>query len=178
MIGNYVEKTLVLSLIDDELRRTHIREHFKQNDITNYHFVDAIPYNSSLVKTTYKKGLVKNFPLCFRCAKAQCQCGNNIIIPQQVANWLSFKRIWEIVAESTGPVLVCEDDVFFYAGGLNKLEPLLETLLANKSNFPILVRLGNSGLATDINLVHAANLELTSNVVMSNVAHVMTPRFA
>ncbi|MEP7704329.1 FkbM family methyltransferase [Paraglaciecola sp. 25GB23A] len=178
MLDNYVEKTLVLSLFDDEMRRAHIKEHFEQNGIKNYHFVDAIPHGSPLVTATYKKGVVKSFPSCFRCGKSACQCGNNIIIPHQVANWLSFKRIWEIVAEATGPVLVCEDDVFFYSGGLKKLELLLDDLLLDKLHLPLLIRLGHSGLSTGINLENDANLELGINVVMSNVAHIMTPIFA
>ena len=140
MLNKYIAQVLVLSLADDVDRREHINAHFQHNGIDNYQFVDAIPHNSALVIAAYKKGIVKTYPSCFRCGEATCECANNILIPHQVANWLSFKRIWEMVAEASRPVLVCEDDVFFYKGGLNKLESIFEGFLLNKTHLPVLIR--------------------------------------
>ena len=178
MLDNYISQILVLSLVDDIERREHVKEHFHKRGLTRFEFVDAIPNTSSLVKAAFKKGIVKTFPSCFRCGKVECECGNNILIPHQVANWLSFKRIWEMVADATGPVLICEDDVYFYEGGLNCLESKLETLLGNNRQAPVLIRLGHSGLSTETQVDQESELQITSNVVMSNVAHIMTPAYA
>jgi FkbM family methyltransferase len=177
-LNNIVSQILVLSLANDKERRIHIKNHFLKQGLVDYRFIDAIPNTSSLVTAAYTKGIVKTYPNCFRCAKADCSCSNNVLIPNQVANWLSFKRIWEIVADATGPVLICEDDVLFYEGGLEKATSILVDILNKKSTLPVLIRLGHSGLATDVKLTQDVKLELTSKVVMSNVAHIMTPAFA
>lgn len=177
-LNDIVSQVLVLSLPDDTERRVHIKNHFIQQGLADYRLIDAIPNSSALVKATYKKGIVKTYPNCFRCEKSNCECSNNILIPHQVANWLSFKKIWEIVADASGPVLVCEDDVLFYEGGLEKAASVISNILNSKPNLPILIRLGHSGLSTEVKLPSEAKLELTSKVVMSNVAHIMTPAFA
>lgn len=178
MLHESISDVLVLSLTDDTARRSHIAQHFSEMGINDYRFVNAIPHSSAVVKAMYKNGSVMQYPNCFRCQKAICGCENNIIIPHQVANWLSFKRIWEIVADANGPVMICEDDVQFFSGGLSVLNRKLNSLLVGRESEKVLVRLGHSGLQTNISLNHCNELEISSNVVMSNVAHIMTPEFA
>ena len=176
MIREKLADVLVVSLDTDAERKQHIEKHFNECGLTDYRFVQAVPADSALVYAMYAKGRVKSFPECFRCFKAACECANNILIPQQVANWLSFKKVWEIVADAKGPVLVCEDDVYFYTNGLSLLDNKLDELL--DGNAPQLIRLGHSGLTTETDLSAHTQLEITSDVVMSNVAHIITPSMA
>lgn len=176
MIREKLAEVLVVSLDSDTERKQHVQQHFNECGLTDYRFVQAVPANSALVYAMYAKGRVKSFPECFRCFQPACECANNILIPQQVANWLSFKKVWEIVADAKGPVLVCEDDVYFYKNGLNLLENALEELLDN--NAPQLIRLGHSGLTTETDLSGHTKLEISNDVVMSNVAHIINSAMA
>lgn len=177
MLSENINSVLVLSLPFDVRRKEHIINHFRTQGITRYEFVDAISHYSPLVKEMYLSGRVKAYPSCFRCGLASCNCENNTIIQQQVANWLSFKKVWEQVASAEGPVLVCEDDVLFYPGAIRLLNQWLEnTSSANK--FPELVRLAHSGLQTDVSLLSHECLTQTDNEVMSNAAYILTPSLA
>tara|TARA_Y100000052_G_scaffold27206_1_gene34177 strand:+ start:255 stop:1841 length:1587 start_codon:yes stop_codon:yes gene_type:complete len=176
MLREKLADVLVISLSTDVDRKQHIKKHFNECGLTDYRFVQAVPADSALVYALYAKGRVKGFPECFRCFKVACECANNILIPQQVANWLSFKKIWEIVADAKGPVLVCEDDVYFYKNGLSLLDNVLDEILDISS--PQLIRLGHSGLTTETDLSALTQLEISNDVVMSNVAHIITPSMA
>ena len=176
MIREKLADVLVVSLDADTERKQHVQQHFNECGLTDYRFIQAVPASSALVYAMYAKGRVKSFPECFRCFQPACECANNILIPQQVANWLSFKKVWEIVADAKGPVLVCEDDVYFYKNGLNLLDNALDGLLDN--NAPQLIRLGHSGLTTETDLSGHTKLDISNDVVMSNVAHIITPVMA
>ncbi|MFC4701030.1 FkbM family methyltransferase [Glaciecola siphonariae] len=177
-MSQHVSHIFVLSLPTDVVRREHVRTHFQINELYNYSFVDAIAHDAIEVQEAYLNGQVQTYPDCFRCGKHDCNCTNNILIPQQIANWLSFKKIWKIVANLDTPVMICEDDVYFYNGGLKLLSNQLHELPSLKSQSPTLIRLGHSGRQTDIDLSTTNKLDFVSAVVMSNVAHIINPSFA
>eukprot|EP00439_Symbiodinium_sp_Y106_P079249 s444_g17.t4 len=58
---------------------------------------------------------VAKFPPCFRCGLVtDCCCANNDMLLEQVANWLSFRKAWTEIANSTKEWhLLVEDDVKF-----------------------------------------------------------------
>jgi len=178
MLNKIISKVLVLSLPYDVRRKEHIINHFRTHGITEYEFVDAISHYSPLVKDMYLSGRVKTYPSCFRCGLDSCNCENNAIIPQQVANWLSFKKVWELVASADGPILVCEDDVFFYPKGIILLNRWIDNNFVSTEESPELIRLAHSGLSTDVSLHSLESLDITDNQVMSNAAHIITPVLA
>jgi len=173
-----LEAIFVLSLPDDNERRAHVAEHFGLHGIKQFTFINAQGPTSEAVKNIYRKGLVKGYPGCFRCGEHSCYCENNILIPQQVANWVSFIGLWKRVASMSGPVLICEDDVYFYEGAFETLR-LIKPALANiLSSSEALVRLGRSGLPITPGQLTNRQAVLTQQPIMSNVAHIMTPGYA
>ena len=178
MLNKVIKKVLVLSLPFDVRRRDHVIQHFATLGITQYEFVDAISHRSPLVRDMFLSGRVKTYPTCFRCNLDNCNCENNAIIPQQVANWLSFKKVWEQAANADGPVLVCEDDVYFYPKGIGLLDKWLDNALVSGEEFPELIRLAHSGMPTDVSLHSIESLSASDNIVMSNAAHIITPKLA
>lgn len=81
------------------------------------------------------------------------------------------------VASAECPVLICEDDVFFYPGAIKLLNKWLGTT-CGENDFPQLIRLANSGLPTDVDLHSYEHLSQTGDEVMSNAAHILTPSLA
>lgn len=176
MLTSIIDQCLVVSLPGESKRKEHIKTHFKSRGISQYHFVDGVLADSEEVADFYRKGFVKAYTSCFRCGEVTCECANNIIIPQQVGNWLAFINVWKKVAVSSGWTLVCEDDVYFYEGGLEALSEKLADLLPNFADAPTLLRLAQSGLATD--LLITEKLTLNRSPCMSNAAYIMNNQYA
>jgi FkbM family methyltransferase len=178
LLDSAVQQTFVVSLLEDKERREHIRKHFDEIGIHNFSFVDAISYSSDSVRKTYIEGGVATFPACFRCHQHACDCGNNILIPHQVANWLSFVEIWKKVAKCDGWSLICEDDVLFYEGAIPLLNDFLTEHFPILSSKPSIIRLAHSGLDASVTLNDTLSLSLSNRIVMSNVAHIMNREMA
>lgn len=168
-------ETIVLSLASDDARRYHIREHFASIGITDYRFHDAISADSPLIATWYASGRVKGYPPCFRCGKPQCNCTNNILIPAQVANSLSFAQLWANLRKDPKRLyLICEDDVLFFPGSLERLNDFLTDLAPAAQ--PFLLRLSESGLPTDQRV--ETDLRTTRASIMSNPAYIINGAMA
>lgn len=90
MLHKKISTINVVSLLRDSVRREHVQQHFADLGIDTFTFFDAVSHEDQAVIDAYNDGMVKRFPPCFRCGKRKCECKNNILIPQQVANWLSF----------------------------------------------------------------------------------------
>ena len=171
-----LQKTFVVTLAEDSARRAHIREHLPAVGLKNFEFVDAVHHRSESVRRLYEQGKVAEYPGCFRCGQAECACVNNIIIPQQVANWLSFIRIWEQCSvHPEAFFLICEDDVSFNDGAGRVLSSFLETFEPKSGN--TLVRMAASGKNPNT-LVDDVVLQLSNRVVMSNAAYILNGRMA
>lgn len=170
-LSKKIIKTVVLSLSVDKERRHYIRKHFAENGIDNFEFFDAIDKNDSQVSEAYSKETVKRYPTCFRCSKDNCNCDNNIIIPQQVGNWLSFVSIWKKLQAEDGLFLICEDDVAFHKNAIPLLNQCLDNL---SSNDKVLLRLVSSGTEPFLTLDKTLPLKLTEQVIMSNAAYIVS----
>lgn len=168
-------ETIVLSLPDDVERRDHIHEHFEAVGIENYRFANAITADNDLVSLWYATDRVKSYPPCFRCGQPNCSCENNILIPAQVANCLSFAQIWaSLPKEPSRLYMICEDDVLFFPGAVEKLKQFLNTF--QSSSQPTLIRLSESGLPTD--QIVTEELRTTDQPLMSNAAYIINGAMA
>lgn len=171
-----IRQTLVVSLREDLERRAHIMRHLPQLKLGPFSFVDAIDFKSQQVKDAYLGGRVKRFPTCFRCEKNTCRCENNVLIPQQVANWLSFRRVWEMCAQHPDEFfLICEDDVTFHENSSTILKAFCEKFVPSKTK--VLIRMCASG-QEPFQTLRGSDYELRDRVVMSNAAFVMNGRMA
>ncbi len=137
-----------VSLSSSDDRRAHIRSHFADVGIHDYQFFDAIPSDAPIVDEYYWNEKVQRYPKCFRCNKLECgkdNC-NNVLIPSQVATWISHQKIWEFIQEHRfKTALIVEDDIQF-----NDYAPLALVQLVKSEAFqndfqsdrPCLLRLG------------------------------------
>ena len=177
MLDKRIQQVCVVSLKDDLDRRKHVAIHFAELGISHYEFVDGVRHNSQAVKQFYLSKRVKAFPNCFRCGLPSCECPNNILIPQQVANCLAFKKTWVKAANHNGLTLICEDDVLFYPGAMKLLSSGLNDIELNTQQ-PLLLRLAHSGLEADVSLEGLERVSITQEVVMSNVAFILNQAMA
>jgi len=168
--------TIVLSLTEDLERRRYVEGHFNDIGLISYRIFDAIPANSEAVRDAYLDGKVVGYPVCFRCHKDQCACANNILIPQQVANWLSFQAVWKNLSpDPDAYFLICEDDVTFHTHALELLEGFMACFVPHQKK--VLIRLGTSGAEPFQNLV-GRTLETKDAVVMSNASYILNGALA
>jgi hypothetical protein len=172
-------ETFVLSLKADSDRRAYIARSFADIGLTGWRFVDAIPATAPEVRNAYASGGVAPFPPCFRCGRESCDCFNNMLIPAQVANVLSFRRLWQGISDRAGsPVLICEDDVIFRPGALAGLQDIADRIAGRDD--PALVRLADSGrvLGEDPVEVPVALVSDDAQPPMTNPAHFMNGHMA
>ena len=143
------DRVYCISLPRSTGRRDYITGYFAELGIANYEFFDATDKDEAIVGRYFDDGLVQTYPPCFRCGKLTCgrdDC-NNILIPSQVATFISYLRLWRKIRDANvGRALIVEDDVKFtdYApeiaqafvthGGLDSI-----SFVADK---PVLLRLG------------------------------------
>lgn len=173
----HISQTLVVSLQRELARRAHITRHLPQHDVGPFTFVDALDTSSPEVAEMYREGRVKKFPACFRCGKHwSCRCKNNVLIPHQVANWFSFKKVWQICAEHPDSFfLVCEDDVAFHEGSSQTLKAFCKQFVPTRTK--VLVRMCASG-KEPFRRLENAHYELSDRVVMSNAAYILNGNLA
>jgi GR25 family glycosyltransferase involved in LPS biosynthesis len=111
---NIFDQIYCLSLPSSHDRRQHIQQEFARVGITKYVFFDAINKDQDLVKNAFSEDFVAKFPPCFRCHQRKCDCKNNILISPQVANFLSYQKLWQdIVKNGYAYSLILEDDIKF-----------------------------------------------------------------
>jgi hypothetical protein len=171
------EQVFVLSLPGSS-RRDYIRSHFREIGIDNYAFVDAFSKDSVETQDAYRSNQVVGFPPCFRCGKASCRCKNNILIPQQVANFASYRQLWRTISDLPGLTLIVEDDVKFHRPYKVVCELIGDLVRKNHlrvATDPLLIRMG-WGLCAD----HASEdqPQLIEKVVMANPCHAMNGAYA
>ncbi|MGB3516787.1 MAG: glycosyltransferase family 25 protein [Elainellaceae cyanobacterium] len=147
-LTDWFDDIVCLSLPASLDRREHIRQHFEAIGIQRYRFFDAIASDAPIVEDYYWQERVKRYPDCFRCHKLECgkdDC-NNVLLPSQVATWLSHQAVWELIRDQGWKnALIVEDDILF-----NDHAPLvLQQLVATdeftqhfQSDRPCLLRLG------------------------------------
>lgn len=106
---------LCVSLASCRERREHTAREMQNWGFPEPHFVDALGPQDEKVLDWFNSKRVAKFPPCFRCAKVEdCRCRNNVMLLEQVANWLSFRKAWREIADSPYEwFLLVEDDVKF-----------------------------------------------------------------
>ena len=108
-----IDKLFVINLEHDLNRKKHVTEQFSNLKLSNFEFIDAVTHKDQIVKNEYFENVV-SFPPCFRCGLDKCTHENNFITPKQVANFLSMKKIMQIiVTKNYKNVLIFEDDFIF-----------------------------------------------------------------
>ncbi|TCT01667.1 hypothetical protein [Aquabacter spiritensis] len=173
-IDDLVE-TVVLSLPEAQARQAHIADHFAAVGIRSYRFHEATPAASPLVAAHYRLGKVAGFPPCFRCGRTSCQCANNILVPAQVANFLSFMQLWRSLPRDPQKLfLICEDDVLFFPGAVDRLAEFLTAFAVPQQ--PLLLRLSKAGAPTDARV--DGPLSTSAQRRMSNPAYIVNGAMA
>jgi hypothetical protein len=171
------KRVFVLSLPGSS-RRNYIRKHFREIGLDRYTFFDASPKDSEEVQEAYRTHQVAAFPPCFRCGKASCRCKNNILIPSQVANFASFRHLWQTVSELPGLTLIVEDDVKFhkpYQFVCSIVSDLIQKNNIRDEADPLLIRMG-WGLCSDHDSIEQP--QLITKLVMANPCHAMNSKYA
>jgi GR25 family glycosyltransferase involved in LPS biosynthesis len=145
-IFNKIDKTFVINLKKDTLRKEHVIRSFSSRKI-DFEFIDAVDHNNAEVKELYIKNMVHKFPPCFRCKENRCNHENNFITPKQVANFLSFKKIMKKISdEKIANAFIFEDDFyfkFFARISFKKINSFIENKQLLEGRGPILLRIGS-----------------------------------
>ena len=125
------DKILVISLKECVDRRSHIEREFARVGIEQYEFFDASsPSSPEFREIVENPARIKRGPECFRCNRKRCNCENNYLTDFQIANWVSFIRVWQhIVDNNLQFVLVCEDDIVF----THQFQRIVFPLLTNRT---------------------------------------------
>merc|ERR1711939_602899 len=86
---------LCVSLLSCSDRRDYTCQQMEAWGFPAPRFVDAFCPSDLEVLDWINSSRVAKFPPCFRCGEAAwCFCRNNVIIVEQLANWLSFRKAW------------------------------------------------------------------------------------
>lgn len=174
------KKIYYISLPSAIDRRNNLNKVFKKNRITNAEQVIAYGPKDKIVEEAYESGRVKLWPPCFRCGQGECDCENNVLIPAQIANFLSHKLAWEKVAKSTsGFYLILEDDITTRWFAQKALKASVIPLLKDWDSKPLLLGLSRPKPKTKDNLLALrGKFSLIKQPIMSNYAYVMNPQMA
>jgi GR25 family glycosyltransferase involved in LPS biosynthesis len=178
-IAQLFDRVYVINLSASVDRREHIHSYFQSLGIENWVFIEALPQDADEVRQAFAQGRVASFPPCFRCGKISCgndDC-NNVLIPAQVANFLSHRRVWETIAREPQFALVVEDDVVFEDYATGTLRDLRHALPAEQRipEIPVLLRLG---WAIGEDHSRRTHFRLAPDIRMSNPAYAMSSAFA
>lgn len=147
-LTDWFDEIICISLPKSQDRRDYIRKHFKEVGIHRYSFFDAIAADDPVVEEYYWQERVKRYPNCFRCGKLECGSTgcNNVLIPSQVATWISHQSVWELIRDrGFQTALIVEDDICFNDYAPQVLQQLVvrEEFRQNfKGDHPCLLRLG------------------------------------
>ena len=147
ILNNFFDKIYVINLKNSIDRKNHIINEFKKNNIENYEFFEATHFDDIEVTKLLNSNMVMSFPPCFRCLKNRCKCENNFLTKYQIANWLSYIKLFNhIINTNNELILICEDDIVFSKNSNFILNNLLNKQTLNKYNVdllkPLLIKMG------------------------------------
>lgn len=186
-INKEVDKVFVINLENDSLRRNHVKKQFKKKGI-EYEIFKAVSSNDSIVKEYYKNNLVMSYPPCFRCKDGagskffegmECLHENNYLTPKQVANFLSFKKIMNLVLkEGYQNILIFEDDFYFKKFSNLSFKYVFKYLIKHNylnNSRPLLFRIGSH---TRVNKKYYFNLLINKHkIIQNNYENMANPCF-
>ena len=111
-LWNGFEKVLCLTLEGEIERQISATKELCDIGLDKFQFFQGVKNNDQRIVKIYEQNNVFSFPPCFRCGEQKCNCDNNILIPSQVACFLSFLDIFEFAINSPfNTFLVAEDDI-------------------------------------------------------------------
>ncbi|NEV65331.1 glycosyltransferase family 25 protein [Thiorhodococcus minor] len=173
----------VLSLKSSIERRQHIRDHLPRFGITKYRFFDAIGADHPEIEAVEQCGGVVRYPPCFRCGKLDCgndDC-NNFLVPEQIACFLSYRRLWRTIAEGTAEkVLIMEDDVWLHPQTYRVLSWVQNEVEEGRIPFSAgkncLLRFGWAKCGEHLD--SDAPVKIAETVKMANPCHAITRSYA
>lgn len=179
--GSLYDRVYVISLPTSRERRRYITRHLAEKGISEYEFHDAIGPDHPDVQKAFTEDKVVRFPPCFRCGKTECgrdDC-NNVLIPSQVAVFLSYFTLWQKIERRSECALVCEDDLVLHPWWTKVLKMVADRRESGELEFspnsPSLIRLGWAE-----NPEHAPTqpYRISREVRMSNPLHLITAAYA
>lgn len=172
---------LCVSLPRCSERREHTCKELFEWGFPEPYFCRAYGPNDYEVLEWFNSERVHKFPPCFRCGDPgtyRCDCDNNVLLLEQVANWLSFRKAWQRISESAHEwTLLIEDDVKFTHRASECWNALITPqLLKECAGKPCMIRCGwQLGYA----YMDDAPPELAENVVrMSNHCSILNRSMA
>lgn len=186
LFENTLSKIYIINVLSSLNRHNSSLTQLSKFKINNYEFVKAFTPASSEVRNYYKKSKIKEFPPCFRCGYEICNHKNNTIVPSQVANFLSFKKVMEKIAvHENGLFLILEDDFYFKKNSkhaLNFIDKFINNNKLKNIQEPVLLRIGSHKESTKkIKFVYKLFKKLNvkkNSYDMANPAFIINPQFA
>ncbi len=182
MLPNFITAVRVISLPQSLDRRERIAPHLKEKlNLASFEYHDAYDPDHQEVKKLFENNMVASYPPCFRCGNLSCDkpnC-NNVLLPQQVANFASFLNLWTQISATDDITLVLEDDVVIHDWAARVLDKLAADVARSAIDIaaekPRLIRLGWA-----LGKQHNADQRYRFNdqVRMANPAHILTPAYA
>ena len=183
MVFELIEKIYVINLKSCVDRKEHIIKEFKNSDINEYEFFEAISKDSKQVSEMMASDFVCKFPPCFRCHKNRCNHRNNVLVNAQIGNWCSYIKLMNEIVEKNykGLIMICEDDIKFTDNGVENIQTVFSTKFFEKHkiqmNEPILIKVGSAlGKFHDLNC--KTRLRIKKVELMSNPCFVINTLFA
>ena len=143
------EKVLCLTLEGEIERQKSATKELCNIGLDKFQFFQGVKNNDERIIKIYEQNNVFSFPPCFRCGEEKCTCSNNILIPSQVACFLSFLDIFEFAINSSfNTFLVAEDDIQIKHFNYQCLREVLNIKVLRELNFfnsdtPCLLSMGS-----------------------------------
>lgn len=175
------DRIYVVSLPASTDRRRYISEELRSHDILEFEWHDAFDSQSPQVRRFFDQDLVHLYPPCFRCGNSECgqdDC-NNVLLPAQVAVFVTYLELCNKIAQRNERVLVLEDDVRFHQSWRDVLPVLDKEIekgrLPFRAELPCLLRMGWA-LGEDHDKL--GSVRINSSVRMSNPCFGITSAYA
>ncbi len=181
MWNDLFDRIYVVSLPASSDRREYVAGHLNANGISEFEWHDAFDPKHPQVTEIYDQGLIHQYPPCFRCGKTECgreNC-NNVLLPVQVATFMTYLDLWKKIAARNERVLVVEDDVRLHQSWRDVLPDLKMKIASGEIPFqaenPCLLRMGWA-LGSDHD--QAGPVRVENTVRMSNPCFAVTSAYA
>ena len=178
---SFFDHVFVVSLPASHDRRTYVAQHLRAAGIEGFEFHDACDETDPRVLEFIASERVHSYPPCFRCGKLSCgrdDC-NNVLIPSQIATFVTYLELWKKIAARPQFSLVVEDDVElnpYWPEVLKRLSTAKRTGQLDLSpDKPRLLRLG---WARNDDHDRAVPFRISQELRMSNPCHALTSAFA
>jgi len=183
-----ISKYIILNIEEYEDRKKHMINQFKRHSINNYMFFKATTPSSKNFDKIYNFDNLVKYPPCIRpmCNMFKkndiCECPTNILIKNQIANFISFVKIMEYIVDQQleNFIAVGEDDIVLHDQFNEIVKNIFTQIQSNKElnmEKPIIIGLCSSGslIKTFYNI---EKYKITNIPKMSNPLFIINRAFA